>query len=87
MATTTIGRLHDRVDSARPAQRVEATRFNLGLALAFSTRALLVLTAVFFVAIGVMTLTGPLAVPFTITMFLGAATFAGLAAFWELPEN
>ena len=87
MATTTIGRLHDSIEPARSAQHAETRQFNQGLALAISTRALLVLTAVFFVAIGVVTLTGPMAVPFTVTMFLGAASFAGLAVFWELPES
>ena len=49
-------------------------------------QAVLVLTAVLFVAIGFVTLTNPLAVPFTVTMWLCAAAVAGLAAFWR-PET
>ncbi len=44
-------------------------------------RALLVLTAVFFIAIGVSVLSTPASVVFTVTMFLCAAAFAGLAVF------
>lgn len=51
--------------------------------LVMSIQALLVLTGVFFVAIGFVTLTAPMSVPFTITMWLCAAAFAGLAAFWR----
>jgi hypothetical protein len=51
------------------------------------TRALLVFTALVFAAIGVVSLSGPMAVPFTVTMWLSAAGFAGLAAFWTLPEH
>jgi hypothetical protein len=51
--------------------------------LALSTKAVLVLTAALFVAIGFVTLTEPMAVPFTVTMWLCAAAFAGLAVFWQ----
>ena len=54
--------------------------------LALSTQAVVVLTAAFLVAIGFVTLTQPMAVPFTVTMWLCAAAFAGLAAFWRPPE-
>ena len=54
--------------------------------LTMSTQAMLVLTALFFVAIGFVTLTQPMGVPFTVTMWLCAAAFAGLAAFWRPPE-
>jgi hypothetical protein len=47
------------------------------------TRVLLVLTAALFAAIGVVTLTGPVAVPVTVTLWLCAAAFAGLAVFWH----
>jgi len=57
-----------------------------GRVLAISMQAVLVLTAVLFVAIGFVTLTNPLAVPFTVTMWLCAAAVAGLAAFWR-PET
>jgi hypothetical protein len=57
-----------------------------GRVFAISMQAVLVLTAVVFVAIGFVTLTNPLAVPFTVTMWLCAAAFAGLAAFWR-PET
>jgi hypothetical protein len=53
--------------------------------LALSTQAVLVLTAVIFVAIGFVTLTQPMSVPFTVTTWLCAAAFAGLAAFWRPP--
>jgi hypothetical protein len=53
---------------------------------ALSTQAVLVLTAVCFVAIGVVTLTQPMALPFTVAMWLCAAAFAGLATFWRPPE-
>jgi hypothetical protein len=55
--------------------------------MALSTRAVLVLAAVFFITVGFVTLTGPLAVPFTVTMWLCAATFVGLVAFWRPPTN
>jgi hypothetical protein len=58
----------------------------VGRVLALSTQAVLVLTALFFVAIGFVTLTHPMAVPFTVTMWLCAAAFAGLAVFWRPPE-
>jgi hypothetical protein len=58
----------------------------VGRVLAISSQAALVLTAVLFVAIGFVTLTNPMAVPFTVTMWLCAAAFAGLAAFWR-PET
>jgi hypothetical protein len=58
-----------------------------GQAMALTTRGVLLFTAGLFAAIGFVTLTGPLAVLFTVTMWLCAAGFAGLATFWELPEN
>jgi hypothetical protein len=51
--------------------------------LAWSTQGILALTALLFVALGVVTLTGPLAVPFTVALWLCAAAFAGLVAFWR----
>jgi type IV secretory pathway TrbD component len=48
-----------------------------------STRAVLVLTVILFAAVGFVTLTSPLAVPFTVFMWLCAAGFAGLVAFWR----
>lgn len=44
-------------------------------------RGVLVLLAVMFVAIGVTVLTSPAAVVFTVTLWLCAAVFAGLAVF------
>jgi len=55
----------------------------VGRALALSTQTVLVMTAVLFVAIGFVTLTQPMAVPFTVSLWLCAAAFAGLAAFWR----
>ena len=60
-----------------------ARQIAAGRALALTTQAMLVLTAVLFAAIGFVTLTGPMAVLFTVTMWLCAPAFAGLAAFWE----
>lgn len=45
----------------------------------FATRAAFVLIAIVFVAIGVTVLTSPLAVPFTVFMFLCAAALVGWA--------
>jgi hypothetical protein len=47
----------------------------------FAVRAVLVLAAFLFVATGLSILTGPLMVPFTIALWLGAAGLAGLAVF------
>jgi hypothetical protein len=58
-----------------------------GELLALSTRLVLLLTAAFFAAIGFATLTGPLAVPFTVMLWLCAAAFAGLAVFWTIPNT
>lgn len=49
-------------------------------------RVLLVLAAVIFVAIGVAVLTTPASVPFTVTMWLCAAMFLGLAVFGRFGE-
>jgi hypothetical protein len=53
--------------------------------LAWSTRGVLAATAVLFIGLGVITLTGPLAVPLTVALWLCAAGFAGLLAFWQPP--
>ena len=55
----------------------------VGRVLALSMQAMLVLTAVFFIEIGFVTLTDPMTVPFTVAMWLCAAAFAGLATFWR----
>jgi hypothetical protein len=49
-------------------------------------RGLLVLLAVVFIAIGVTVLTTPASVAFTVTMWLCAAMFLGLAVFGRFPE-
>jgi hypothetical protein len=73
---------------AHVAARVAAwSEIGLRRVLALSTQALLVLTAVLFVAIGFVELTQPMAVPFTVTMWLCAAVFAGLAVFWRPREE
>jgi hypothetical protein len=50
------------------------------------TKVVLLLTALLFVATGVVTLTGPFAVPLTVSLWLCAALFAGLVAFWQPRE-
>ena len=55
--------------------------------LALSTQAVLVLTAAVCVAIGFVTLTQPMSVPSTVTLWLCAAACAGLAAFWRPGEG
>jgi hypothetical protein len=42
-----------------------------------ATRAVLILNALVFIAIGVSVLTSALAIPFTVFLFLSAAAFAG----------
>ena len=59
------------------------SEIGVGRVLAMSTQAMLVLTAVLFIAIGFVALTQPMAVPFTVTMWLCAAASVGLAAFWR----
>jgi hypothetical protein len=49
-------------------------------------RVVLVLAAVIFIAIGVTVLTTPASVVFTVTMWLCAAMFLGLAVFGRFPE-
>jgi hypothetical protein len=49
-------------------------------------RAVLLILAVGFVAIGVSVLTAPLMVPFTVTLWLCAAAFAGLAVFGRFSD-
>ena len=71
---------------AHATQRVAASgEVTVDRVLALSTQTVLVMTAVFFVAIGFVTLTQPMAVPFTVSLWLCAAAFAGLAAFWRPP--
>ncbi|HET9387197.1 MAG TPA: hypothetical protein VFO67_18825 [Gemmatimonadales bacterium] len=69
--------------ASRTGRAEVASRVIAGGALAVWTRVVLVLIAALFVAMGFSTLTGPLAVPVTVTLWLGAAVFAGLAAFWR----
>jgi hypothetical protein len=52
-----------------------------------SMRAVLMFTAAIFIATGFVTLTGPLAVPVTVSLWLCAAAFAGLAVFWRRTED
>lgn len=65
--------------AANAGVRVETAATQI---LAWSIRAALLLTAVFFATLGVVTLTEPLSIPFTVMLWLCAAAFAGLAAFW-----
>jgi hypothetical protein len=66
-----------------PAAPQTGIALDSGRVLSLFTHAVLVLTAMFFVAIGFVTLTEPMAVPFTVSMWLCAAAFAGLVAFWR----
>ena len=52
-----------------------------------AARATLVLAAILFVATGVVVLTGPSMVPFTIALWLGAAGLVGLATFARLSTD
>ena len=52
-----------------------------------AARATLILAAILFVALGASILTGPLMVPFTIALWLGAAGLAGLATFARLSTD
>jgi hypothetical protein len=55
--------------------------------LAVSVRALLALIALSLFAIGFAILTSLLAIPVTVTLWMGGAAFAALAVCWRLPEN
>jgi len=70
--------------AAEHAHRAVAVRPN---ALHIAARAVLVLTAVLFVATGAWVLTGPLMVPFTIALWLTAAGLTGLAVFARLSTD
>jgi hypothetical protein len=72
---------------ARIAEGSVSSGLAVSRVLVLSTQVVLVLTALLFVAIGFVTLTQPMAVPFTVTMWLCAAAFAGLAVFWRPPET
>ena len=61
------------IDARAPFTTEEVARFAL--------RAVLVLIAIVFAAIGFAVLTGPPAIPFTVTLWLCAATSLGFAAF------
>jgi hypothetical protein len=50
-------------------------------------RLVLFVAAAIFIATGVVVLTGPMAVPFTITLWLCAAAMVGLAVFAEFPGD
>ena len=50
-------------------------------------RVVLLVAAAIFIAIGVVILTGPLTIPFTIALWMCAAAMAGLAAFATFPED
>lgn len=50
-------------------------------------QAVILLNAVIFLVCGFVVLTSPLAIPLTVSMWLGAAGFTGFAVFWPLPER
>ena len=52
-----------------------------------SLRVVLLVTAAMFVATGVVILTGPLIVPFTIVLWMCAAAMIGFAVFATFPED
>ena len=70
--------------AAEHAHRAAAVHPN---ALQIAVRAVLVLTAILFVGMGVAVLTGPAMVPFTIALWLGAAGLVGLATFARLSAD
>ncbi len=70
--------------AAEKSQRATAVH---STALQVAVRATLVLAAILFVATGVVVLTGPSMVPFTIALWLGAAGLVGLATFARLSAD
>ena len=56
-------------------------------ALRVSARALMLLSAVVLLVCGFVILTRPLAIPFTIALWLGAAALTGFAVFTRLADN
>ena len=67
--------------AAEHAHRAAAVHPN---ALHIAVRAVLVFAAILFVGTGVVVLTGPLMVPLTIALWLGAAGLVGVATFGRL---
>jgi len=55
--------------------------------LAVSVRALLAVIALALFALGFSILTSLLAIPVTVTLWMGAVAFAALAVWWRLPES
>jgi hypothetical protein len=47
----------------------------------------ILLNAVVFLVCGFVTLTSPLAIPFTVSMWMGAAALTGFAVFGPIPES
>jgi hypothetical protein len=74
------------VQAPAPVHVVVAERAAAVPAAAVLMKVVLLITAVLFVGTGVITLTGPLAVPFTVSLWLCAAAFTGLVAFWHPRE-
>jgi hypothetical protein len=74
------------VQTSAPVHVVVAERVGAVPAPAVLMKVVMLITAVLFVGIGVVTLKGPLAVPFTVSLWLCAAVFAGLVAFWHPRE-
>ena len=52
-----------------------------------SLRTLLAVIALTFFALGFTILTSLLAIPVTVTLWMGGAAFAALAVWWRLPES
>jgi hypothetical protein len=71
----------------RAAERSILVASAPSVALQVSVRAVLVLAALLFAAIGASILTRPLMVPVTIALWLGAAGLVGLAAFARLSAD
>lgn len=71
-------------EAAEKSQRATAAH---STALLIAVRATLGLAAILFVATGVVVLTEPLMVPFTIALWLSAAGLVGLATFARLSAD
>ena len=50
-------------------------------------QAVILINAAIFLICGFVALTSPLAIPFTVSMWMGAAAFVGFAVFYPIPER
>lgn len=75
------------VGAAELGLRVARPAIPPGELIRLSLRGVLVMAAVLFIATGLVILNGPLAVPFTIALWLCAAVMVGLAVFAQFPGD